>query len=87
MGFLQRILAGGIPLDCVRESFTHIHAWLTEKKLDSAEAELLADMTRKVDWSDHVEKEDFGRLMDYFSTRSSISEDLSYAEVVLLDWT
>ena len=63
----------------------YIHAWLYDQRLNSDEAKLLEDMTNKVDWKHCGEAEDFARLMDYFSTRSSTSEDLSYAEVVRLD--
>ena len=64
-----------------------IHAWLKEKRIDAAEAELLADMTRNVDWEDQHEKEEFVQLMEYFSQRSSISGDMSWPEVVRLEWT
>lgn len=77
---------GAGPLDFVRDSFMFIHAWLTEERIDAAEAELLADMTRKVDWEDQYERKGFVRLMEYFSGRSSISEDMSWPEVVRLDW-
>lgn len=87
MGYLERIDEGDGPLDFVRDSFIHIHAWLSEKKVDADEAELLADMTRKVDWSDYVEKKGFVRLMEYFSGRDSVSEDLTWAGVVGLDRT
>ena len=86
MSYLERLFLGPGPYDFVRESFIHIHAWLTEKRVNSAEAELLADMTRKLDWEDYYEKEGFVRLMEYMSERSSISEDMSWAEVVGLDW-
>ena len=75
------------PLNFVRDSFIYIHAWLTERRIEAGEAELLADMTRNVDWEDQYEKEGFVRLMEYFSDRSSISEDMSWPEVVCLDWT
>ena len=85
MGYLDRIFAGSGPSDFIRDSFIYIRAWLSEKKVDPEEAEFLADMTRKVDWSDDVEKSSFVELMEYFSRRSSLSEDLSWAEVVGLD--
>ena len=86
-GYLDRIFAGAGPLDFVRDTFIHIHAWLAEDKVDSGEAELLADMTRKVDWDDDVEKQGFLELMEFFSERSSMSEDLSWPEVVGLEST
>ena len=87
MPYLDRVFAGAGPLDFVRDTFIHIHAWLSEEKVNYSEAKLLEDMTRKVDWSDHVEKKHFAELMDYFSTRSSISEDLTWAGVVGLELT
>ena len=86
MGYFERLFAGSSPLEIVRDSFIHIHAWLSERRVDSDEAELLADMTRKVDWGDDVEKDEFAKLLEYFSGRSSMSEDLSWAEVVGLHW-
>ena len=86
MGYLERLFASASPLDFVRDSFIHIHAWLLERKVDPDEAGLLGNMTRKVDWSDHFEKKEFVRLMEYFSERSSTSEELSWAAVVGLDW-
>lgn len=59
-----------------------IHEWSFERKVDPDEAELLADMTLKVDWSNDVEKNDFVQLMEYFSERDLLSEDLSRNEVV-----
>lgn len=85
MGLLERVFAGTNPLDLVRDSFIHIRAWLSEKKVDHDEAKYLGEMTRKVDWSNFIEKEDFVKLLEYFSTRSSVSEDLSWADVVGLD--
>ncbi len=85
MSYLERVYAGANPLELINDTFVRIHAWFTEKKLDSDEAELLADMTRKVDWTDQYERDHFVQLTDYFSTRSSMSEDLSWGEVVGLD--
>lgn len=87
MNYSARILAGVDTRDFLRDTFIHIHAWVLEKKVDAYEAEFLADMTRKIDWNDHSEKEEFVGLMEYFSGRSSVSEDLSWAEVVGLDRT
>lgn len=60
----------------------HIHEWLSKRKVDPDEAELLADMTRKIDWSDDVEKDEFAELMEYFFSRDLSSGDLSRIEVV-----
>lgn len=86
MGYLEFFWALS-PLDLVRETFVHIHAWLSERTVDPDEAEFLADMNRKVDWNDDVEKDEFIGLMEYFHERSSSSEDLSWPEVVSLDRT
>lgn len=86
MGYLERIFAGASPVDCLCDTFISIRAWLAEKKVDADEAEYLADMTRKVDWNDFGEKTGFVELMEYLSGRSSMSEDLSWAAVVGLDW-
>ena len=80
--FSDTIYNSSSPLDSLRNTFTYIQAWLAERKVDPDEAELLADMTRKVDWNHHAEKEDFVGLMRYFSRRSSSSEDLTWAQVV-----
>ncbi len=85
MDYLERVYAGANPLELVNDTFFCIHGWFTEMKVDSDEAELLADMTRKVDWTDQYERHHFVKLTKYFSTRSSISEDLSWGEVVGLD--
>lgn len=85
MGYLERLFTGTSPLDFVRDAFRHIRTWLSEEKVDSAEAELLEEMSRKVDWSDDVEKRDFLGLLEYFSTRSSMSEDMTWGEVVGLE--
>ena len=82
MDYRIRIKEGSGPSDFVRDSFIYIHAWLSEQIVNPDEAEYLADMTRKVDWSDHAEKEDFLMLMDYFSRRHSLSSDMSWGEVV-----
>lgn len=82
MDYRKRIREGSGPSDFVRDSFIYLHAWLLEQIVAPSEAEFLADMTRKVDWSDHAEKEDFLTLMDYFSRRSSVSSDMSWGEVV-----
>ena len=76
----------------MRYSFRHIHYWLTERRIiDPHTAELLAEMTGKVDWEDENEKNDFSELMQFFgdrsAERSSSSEDMSWPEVVGLDWT
>ena len=81
---MKRFL-GDCPDNLMRDNFTHIHAWLKEKRINADEAELLADMTRKVDWEDQYEREDFVELMEHFSSRSSTSEDMSWPEVVGLD--
>ena len=82
MGYRKRITEGSGPADFTRDTFTYIHAWLKEEIVAPDEAEFLVDMTRKVDWSDHAEKENFLMLMDYFSRRSSLSSDMSWGEVV-----
>ena len=82
MGYLKGMFDGSGPLDFARDSFILIHAWLSDQKVNPDEAEYLADMTRKVDWSDHVEKDEFVQLMEYLSRRSSLSEDLSWGAVV-----
>ena len=82
MDYRQRMNQGFGPSDFVRDSFTSLQAWLSEQIVAPSEAEYLADMTRKVDWSDHAEKEDFLMLMDYFSRRSSLPSDMSWGEVV-----
>lgn len=61
---------------------SHIHGWLLKQKVDPYEAELLADMTLKVDWSDGVEKDEFVQLMEYLSRRSLSSKGLSRIGVV-----
>ena len=78
MDYRRRIKEGSGPSDFVRDSFISIHAWLSEQIVAPGEAEYLADMTRKVDWSEHAEKEDFLMLMDYFSRRYSLSSDVSW---------
>ena len=85
MRYLQRVYEGANPLELMDEMFFRIHDWFTEKRLDSDEKELLADMNLKVDWNDQYEREHFVQLTECFSTRSSISEDLSWGEVVGLD--
>ena len=82
MDYRKRINEGSGPSDFVRDSFIYLHAWLSKQIVAPDEAEYLADMTRKVDWSDHAEKEDFIMLMDYFYRRSSVSSDMSWGEVV-----
>ena len=82
MGYRKRITEGSGPSDFTRDTFTYLHAWLKEEIVTPDEAEFLVDMTRKVDWSDHAEKENFLMLMDYFSRRSSLSSDMSWGEVV-----
>ena len=78
MDYRRRIKEGSGPSDFVRDSFISIQAWLSEQIVAPGEAEYLADMTRKVDWSEHAEKEDFLMLMDYFSRRYSLSSDVSW---------
>lgn len=88
MGYLERLFIGSGPSDLVHDSIMFIRAWLTETRIDASEAEFLADMTLKVDWEDQTEKNGFIRLMEYLSLRGSISEDdMSWPEVVRLDWT
>ena len=82
MDYHKMIEEGYGPSDFVRETFIHLHAWLAEQAVAPNEAEYLGDMTRKVDWNDDAEKEDFLVLMEYFSGRSSVSSDMSWGEVV-----
>ena len=82
MGYFERLSKCSCPLDFVRCSMSHIHGWLLKQKVDPYEAELLADMTLKVDWSDGVEKDEFVQLMEYLSRRSLSSKGLSRIGVV-----
>ena len=82
MDYRKSIKEGSGPSDFVRDSFIYIHTWLSEQIVAPDEAEYLANMIRKVDWSHHAEKEDFLMLMDYFARRSSLGSDMSWGEVV-----
>lgn len=85
MDYLERLFTGIGPLDFVRDTFRHVRIWLLREKVATAEADFLAEMSRKVDWSDEIETREFLGLLQYFSARSSISEDLSWGEVVGLE--
>ena len=85
MNYIKRVYAGANPVELMKDTFIRIQAWFTMGRLSTNEAEYLADMTRKVDWDDQYERDDFVQLTRYFSSRSSISEDLSWGEVVGLD--
>lgn len=59
-----------------------VHEWLSEREVNPDEAELLADMTLKIDWSNNVEKDEFVKLMEYLSRRSLLFNGLSRVRVV-----
>lgn len=87
MCFVKVIFEGGDPMDLISESYHYIRGLLAQRKVDAVQAELLADMTPKVDWNDDQEKEEFATLMDNLSSQSSLSDDRTWGGAVGLDST